>query len=180
MYRQPNTAHPPMRHFIFAIAVLAISLLGFTSSSTAQDTLVTKAPWVIKTGFVFTPQGSWNFKDESTKQFATLITVMVLNKGKSTSVPFYQWNSTAIGHAFIYHAKPWISPYTVVQNNLLDERLYVSIGAMTPLPVGNLVLSTTPFNAFIEIGNTFPANEPTLYTGVFIGLTRPIKGVRRE
>lgn len=173
MYRQPNTAHPPMRHFIFAIAVLAISLLGFTSSSTAQDTLVTKAPWVVKAGFVYTPQGSWNFTDSITAQFQTLITVMVFNKGKVTTVPFYQWNSTAVGTAFIYQARPRLSPYTVIQKSVNEEKLYLSLGAMKPIPGG-------PFNGFVELGNNFPNWSPTLYAGVFIGLTGQINVRKSE
>lgn len=159
-----------MRQTIVLIAALAISFLGFVPKTKAQDTLQTRIPLIIKTGFVYTPQGSLSLQtpNEGTKQFATLIFVTVFNKGNATLVPFYQFNSTAIGTAIIYKVKPWLSPYSVIQKNLRNENTYLSLGAMTPIPGG-------PFNGFIEFGNSFPEWSPTMYAGVFIGLTRPIK-----
>jgi len=154
---------------IIAIALTAISC----STLWAQDTTITRSTWKSRVGFVFTPQASFDFcKSEdleaATNQFATLIFVTTFSKDRTTLVPFYSFNSTALGYAGIYKLEPKCSLYTVGQKNLLNERGYASLGAMTPVANGL-------FNGFVEFGSGIPEWSPAIYTGVFMGLTRPIR-----
>ena len=160
-----------MRNMISLIATLAISTLGFAQTS-HEDTLKTKAPLILKAGFVYTPQAgvSLEYPKEGAESFQTFIAAIVFNKGNVTAVPFYLTSKdrNAVGTAWIYRAHPHVSPYCVVQKTTTNNNLYLSAGAMTPI-------EKLPFNIFMEFGNTFPEWNPHMYTGVFIGLTKEIK-----
>lgn len=156
---------------LLLISIFVIFYSLTTKAQQKKDILVKQNSWQTEAGFLFAPQGYFDFKNikaGSTFVFP-LYTMMSFTKGKLTFIPNYSLTYNGYGVVISYQTSKIISNYLVLSKNTTATGGYVGTGINFPLSNGAF--------GIVELGTPTLKSSRTaqLYFGIGIPATFKIK-----